>query len=190
MRYLYAFLLSFMAAVLSAQSPMTFTRHLQQPSEGKGTVVLLQDEEITRLVDNIPVPPKAPETPAKPAPSRPPKAQSNVPATTNAAIQGTETPAEKYTGARVRHKARGYRIQVYAGTGSSDAKRQAKQMESRVRKAFPELSIYCHFKSPRWICRVGDFATREEAEHYLALIRKRKISVEASIVPDTVLIVE
>ena len=189
MRYLQLFFLSMMASALSAQSTVTFTEHLQQVEAGKGRVILLQDEEITRLVNNTPLKSKTVEQPANHhnATTAKKKATQEKP---RAGISTPKTQDTKYSGTRVRHKARGFRIQVYAGTGSSDAKRQAKMMESRVRKAFPELSIYCHFKSPRWICRVGDFATREEAEHYLSLIRKQKISVEASIVPDTVLLVE
>ena len=63
-------------------------------------------------------------------------------------------------------------------------------MEKRVRSLFPELSVYCHFKSPRWICRVGDFPTREAAERYLQLILQKRVSPEASIVSDTVLLAE
>ena len=178
-----------MAIALSAQSTVTFTDHLQQAEAGKGRVILLQDEETTRLVNNTPLKPKAVEQPVKHNKGTTTKRQGTHEKTT-AGVGNAKTHETKYSGTRARHKARGFRIQVYAGTGSSDAKRQAKMMESRVRKAFPELSIYCHFKSPRWICRVGDFATREEAEHYLSLIKKQKISVEASIVPDTVLLVE
>ncbi len=190
MRYLHAILFFMMTIILGAQTPTTFTRHLQQSGEGMGSVVLLQDEEITRLVDNAPLPVKTESTSGKTTHSSTTKSKSSHAETADASAKSSDASAGKYSGARVRHKARGYRIEVYAGTGSSAAKRQAKLMESRVRKAFPELSIYCHFKSPRWVCRVGDFATREEAERYLTLIRKQKISPEASIVPDTVLLVE
>ena len=186
MRSLLVFFFSMISALLLAQSAPRFSEHLQEKRSGQGIVVLIQDEEIARLLDNVPEPPKQVAPPSKPGTSKasPANRRPHV-------SKGAEDSSEvKYTGVRRRYKAQGFRIQVFSGTGNSAAKRQAKEMEKRVRSLFPELSVYCHFKSPRWICRVGDFPTREAAERYLQLIRQKRVSPEASIVADTVLLAE
>jgi hypothetical protein len=45
-------------------------------------------------------------------------------------------------------------------------------MEALVHTHFPEQSVYTRFVSPRWICHVGDFQTREEALDLLMQMRK------------------
>lgn len=93
-----------------------------------------------------------------------------------------------YKGKRARSKARGYRVQIYSGAGNTASKEAAQEMAAKVRKKFPELSVYCRFKTPRWVCRVGDFATKAAAQRYLDKIRRAKLSNEASIVIDDVLL--
>lgn len=88
---------------------------------------------------------------------------------------------------RARRRVPGFRIQVYTGGNNRKAKQTALQMKERVQKAFPELSVYIHFQAPRWICRVGDFISREEAKPYLKELRKQRISPEANIVSSPVL---
>lgn len=87
---------------------------------------------------------------------------------------------------RGRRRVQGYRIQVYTGGNNRQAKQAAMSMKERVQKVFPELSVYITFKSPRWICRVGDFISREEARPYLKELRKQGISPEANIISSTV----
>lgn len=70
-------------------------------------------------------------------------------------------------------KARGFRVQVYAGNNSRQARDEANAMAGRVREEFPEMPVYTYFQSPRWLCRVGDFKSMEEA--YEAM-RKLKAS--------------
>ena len=60
-------------------------------------------------------------------------------------------------------KAVGYRIQVYAGNNTRDAREKAQEAESCIREIFPDLPVYTLFKSPRWLCTVGDFLYYEEA---------------------------
>ena len=89
---------------------------------------------------------------------------------------------------RRRHKANGFRIQVFTGGNSRADRLRAERMQSLVKKHFPELSVYIHFLSPRWVCRVGDFKTRESAARYVAKIRKVKGFQESRIVNTTVLL--
>lgn len=174
-----------------AQSTDSFTQHLQQPVAGQGSVVLVQDESLDILVNNLPK--VTPSVPAVTTPSAPVSHAAANPAPhkrqdTLTTSHRTTRVSQTYDGTRARHKVRGFRIQVYSGTGSGASKQAAKSIEAKVRNAFPELAVYCHFKAPRWICRVGDFSTREEAQRYLSKIRQEKISVEATIVADEVLL--
>lgn len=90
--------------------------------------------------------------------------------------------------ARVRYKAEGFRIQVYTGGNSRADKGKAQQLQQRCRQEFPELSAYVHFVSPHWVCRVGDFKDREEAQRYANQIRRKRLSYEARIVKSSVLL--
>ncbi len=68
-------------------------------------------------------------------------------------------------------KAAGYRVQVYAGNNSRNARNEAYGVAGRVKEYFPEMKIYTSFTSPRWLCQVGDFRSIEEAD---AMLRKLK----------------
>lgn len=80
----------------------------------------------------------------------------------------------------------GYRIQVYAGNNTRNAKNEAYAEASRVREVFPELNVYTSFIPPRWLCRVGDFRTIEEADAVMRRLRESKVFKEVSIVKDQI----
>ncbi|KAA6339545.1 hypothetical protein EZS27_012524 [termite gut metagenome] len=61
-------------------------------------------------------------------------------------------------------KVPGYRVQVYAGNNSRGARDEAASMAARVKDYFPDVDVYTSFDPPRWICRVGNFLTIEEAD--------------------------
>lgn len=85
-------------------------------------------------------------------------------------------------------KVDGYRVQAYAGGNSRDDKNRAQQAGNRIKAAYPDQPIYVHFYSPRWICRVGNYRSIEEATRMLnaiqalgykqAVIVKGKITVQ------------
>ena len=82
----------------------------------------------------------------------------------------------------------GYRVLVYSGDDSRNSKSAAYELEGQVKNLFPELPVYTIFKSPRWLCQVGDFKTIEEA---YAMMRKMKLTgafSEASIVRTQIII--
>lgn len=129
------------------------------------------------------------ESAAKPEGGETDKPQTEAPKAKKSSTSNTpRRVSSTYKGKRARKEARGYRIQVYSAAGNTKTKLAAQEMAAKVRKAFPELSVYCRFKSPRWVCRVGDFSTKAAAERYLSKIRKAKISSEVSIVIDDVLL--
>lgn len=83
-------------------------------------------------------------------------------------------------------KARGYRVQVYAGNNSRVARNDANNMAEKVKKEFPELPVYTYFQPPRWLCRVGDFRSIEEADAAMRRLKSTGIFKEVSIVREQI----
>ena len=95
------------------------------------------------------------------------------------ALIGVERPA---TGEQKVIKTSGYRIQAYAGNNTRQAKNDAYQGASRIKEYFPELPIYTSFTPPRWLCRVGDFRSIEEADAMMRRLKATGVFKEVSIV--------
>lgn len=89
-----------------------------------------------------------------------------------------------------RIRVNGYRVQVYYGGNNQKSKLQARQMAQRVKIWFEDLSVYTGFSSPHWICRVGDFQTREEAMEVLQAMRESGRFPKAIIVKSKINITE
>jgi homoserine O-acetyltransferase len=53
-------------------------------------------------------------------------------------------------------------------------------------KDFPELTIYTSFNPPRWLCRVGDFRSIEEADAMMRRLKATGMFKEVSIVRDQI----
>lgn len=83
-------------------------------------------------------------------------------------------------------KRAGYRVQVYAGNNTREAKNEAHAVATRVREQFPELAVYATFNPPRWLCRVGDFLSIEEADAMMRKMRATGNFKEVSIVKEQV----
>ena len=79
-------------------------------------------------------------------------------------------------------KIAGFRVQVYAGNNSRQARNEANLMASKVNTAFPELQVYTHFVNPRWLCQVGDFRSIEEADVVMRKLKATGEFKEVSIV--------
>ena len=83
-------------------------------------------------------------------------------------------------------KTTGFRIQAYAGNNTRAAKNDAYGVAARVRQYFPELAVYTSFNPPRWICRVGDFRSIEEADAVMRKLKATGVFKEVSIVKDQI----
>ena len=68
-------------------------------------------------------------------------------------------------------KTTGYRIQVYSGGNSRKDRQNAENTGRALKQRFPSVPVYVHFYSPRWICRMGNFRTYQEAESLLREIK-------------------
>ena len=78
------------------------------------------------------------------------------------------------------------RIQAYAGNNTRQAKNDAYHVASRVKEYFPELTVYTSFNPPRWLCRVGDFRSIEEADAMMRRLKSTGVFREVSIVRDQI----
>ena len=73
---------------------------------------------------------------------------------------------------RKPYKTTGYRVQVFAGGNSRTDRQKAEQTGRAMESLFPGDAVYVHFYSPRWICRIGNYLTYEEAHERMLEIRK------------------
>ena len=83
-------------------------------------------------------------------------------------------------------KARGYRVQVYAGNYSRVARQEANEVADKLREEFPELPVYIFFQAPRWLCRVGDYRSIEEADAVMRRLKATGDFKEVSIVREQI----
>ena len=83
-------------------------------------------------------------------------------------------------------KARGYRVQVYAGNNSRIARQEANDVAEKIEKEFPEVSVYTFFLPPRWLCRVGDYRSIEEADAVMRRLKATGHFKEVSIVREQI----
>ncbi len=169
MKQLFVYLSFTLCACLSSVAQERFTVRLQTARAGMGRVVLHQSAEISELVDGVPLSDMHRDTL---------HARSGVDSVLN--ISSILPTAGK------RIRINGFRIQVYVGANNRESKRLAQQAESRVSRYYPELNTYTRFVSPRWICHLGDFTTREQAMLVLEDLRKKGGFNEAIVVKSKV----
>lgn len=181
----------------------TFTERLQKPVAGKGTIKIVHSAAIDKLVNgNQPdMRPAKPQT-ATPAQNtaettrkQQPQTDTTKKATTTTATeqkpqQETQKTDEEFEIPTVdmrkkvmgrSYKVNGYRVQAYAGGNTRADRQKAQNIGDAIKLKFPEQPIYVHFYSPRWICRVGNFRTYEEAHAMLLEVKKMGYK-QASIV--------
>ena len=171
---------------LMTASAQTFTQRVQQKGKaGEGTVTITQDKAIDDLVNG-----PATQLPEKNADETAQKAeqQKNRELTLKRRESYRDTttvdPSSIDTRKKVMRggmKVNGYRVQAFAGGNQRKDRQKAEQIGSTIKASYPREPIYVHFYSPRWICRVGNYRTYEEATEMLQNIRKLGIS-GASIV--------
>lgn len=96
------------------------------------------------------------------------------------------TRHETYSGTGQTAKLPGYRIQVYAGHNTRESNNEADRISAQVKEYFPELKVHKYFSSPRWVCRVGDYRTIEEADAVMRRLKGTGVFKEAAIVKDEI----
>ena len=180
---------------ISGAQAQTFLDRLKQPTKDKAVVTITQDSAIDKLVNgnnatNATIGTrKAPTSNTKKKNAASNTATSN--ATSNTATPSSNTSASHASSTeepdmskkvmKNSYKVTGYRVQAFAGGNTRNDRRTAETVGNSIKRRFPEQPIYVHFYSPRWICRVGNFRTYEEAHAMLLEIREMGYK-QASIV--------
>ena len=184
---------------IAAAEAQTFVERLQKSTKNQGTVTVTHDAAIDALVNGPHVAQQAPAQKAKkPAEDKPdvtagnkkPTAAKDQPksnlekertetATTPETL--TESPDTRKKVMKNSYKTMGFRVQAYAGGNSRSDRQKAEQIGENIKANIPGEPVYVHFYSPRWICRVGNYRTYEEAHQMLLAIRKLGYT-QASIV--------
>ena len=78
----------------------------------------------------------------------------------------------------------GYRIQIYAGGNTRYAKEEAQKAAQYIREKYPDIPVYTEFVAPRWVCRVGDYKTIEEADQATRVLKQSRHFKEIAILPN------
>ena len=85
-------------------------------------------------------------------------------------------------------KVEGYRVQVYTGANSRKDKDTALKIQLKCKEFFPDIEAYATFISPRWVVRIGDYISRDEAQLMIERFKALGITQEARIVKCTILL--
>ena len=172
---------------LMTASAQTFTQRIQiKEKAGEGSVTITQDKAIDELVNG-----KAGQQEEKKADEATTAQKTEIQrlreqilkrdTSRDTILLDTPTIDTRKKVMRGGVKVNGYRVQAFAGGNQRKDRQQAERIGNTIKASYPHEPIYVHFYSPRWICRVGNYRTYEEAHEMLLNIRKLGIS-GASIV--------
>ena len=167
--------------MLTHANAQTFTERIQKKVDGKGTITIHQSEEIKQLVND----PNATDSQVQKVTEskrqvEPLKDNKQVNNTTSSSSENDETePVE--TQKKATQKITGYRVQAFAGGNSRKDRLTAESIRNSIKSQIPNVAVYVHFYSPRWICRVGNFRTYEEAHQMMVRLQNMGYK-QASIV--------
>lgn len=200
-RRLVIILMMCVGCITAVNAQSSFTERLQKSKVGEGKVTVHESRAIDELVNGKTAEPQSTRpatttvTPQKPADKKDNDAVSkqdktiDKPSDTSdqATIIVTDTTDHKKM-IKNGYKINGYRVQVFAGGNSRNDRLRAEKTGSEIKALFPGVPVYVHFYSPRWICRMGNYRTYEEAHEVLnrvkdigyqsAIIVKGKITVQ------------
>ena len=169
---------------LAADAQSTFTQQLQQSKAGEGKVTVTQDKAIEELINN----PTTSPTPAKSATqqqiTKSGDNKSNMEkkdyGDVTDAISVPDTVDLRKKVMKGGTKVNGWRVQVFAGGNGRTDRQKAQRTGDEIKSLFPNEPVYVHFYSPRWICRMGNYRTYEEAHDML--IRVKQLGYQSAII--------
>ncbi len=180
------FLIVLLPVAVGAQTLQNdFVREVQKDVAGWGKLVINQDSRLTRLVnkDTI-VAPTNKEEKEKPADSTKQKVPTKIPNVSEESNETVSRPAKLR-----RYKISGYRVQIYAGNNSRNSRIEAEKTAQRFKGYFPKVPAYTHFYPPRWVCRVGDFKTSEQAQAFMQQVQQLKAFSGLTVVKTAIQVV-
>lgn len=196
--------LSFLILSFLGMKAQSYSEEVQKAIPGEGTVIIYyQDPSLRILVDGV-APKKAEPKPEpkhetkpiqKKATQQPPKETHKETVHERTALRKTNEDTNRITvqeddaDQQYRNKVysrsyttNGYRIQIYSGNNSREANRKAIQMAYLFKASFPNIPVYTHFYSPRWISRAGNFKSYGEAQTVLNQLKADRTFSGATIV--------
>lgn len=169
--------------ILTNADAQTFTQRIQKQVAGQGSITIHQDSVIDQLVNSATLGIKSSGQAAKPSQtsstshtstssstshtSTTSHTSSTSPTTTSAIPDTIDTSKKIMRGMKIT----GYRVQVFAGGNSRADRQKAERIRDDIKAHFSTVPVYAHFYSPRWICRVGNYRTYEEAHQMLVTLR-------------------
>ena len=169
-------------SVADAQS--SFTQRLQQSKNGEGKITVTQDKAIDELVNGpvVTAPTRTKTTTTQQKPTETQQKTAEKPAEKKelepkaVAVEHHDTttidaPEEIQKKIMKGVKVAGYRVQVFAGGNTRNDRVKAERIGSEIKSLFPGVPVYVHFYSPRWICRMGNYRTYEEAHAVLERVK-------------------
>lgn len=179
---------------VSQAGAQSFLDQLRAKKPGEGTVTVNQSAAIDELVNKAKLTAQPKQQDTKPAqPHNDKDSTAKKPEQHQAATKKEltdETAKERHAAThvpekdsdisetanvkkvpRVNRKVTGYRVQAFAGGNSRTDRTKAENIKNAIKARYPELPVYVHFYSPRWICRVGNFRTFNEASTVLKEIK-------------------
>ena len=199
MRQLLIICILCVGCITAVDAQSAFTQRIQQSNSGEGKVTVTQEKAIDDLVNGktgltVPtVPQKQTEnnTTATNHQEKPERlTTTNKTETTIKTETTTVAPDTIDTRKKLMkgYKINGFRVQVFAGGNSRSDRLKAEKIGDEIKTLYPGTPVYVHFYSPRWICRMGNYRTYEEAHEVLrnvkqlgyqsAIIVKGKITVQ------------
>ena len=183
MRRLVIILTLCVGCIMAANAQSSFTQRLQKSNNGEGKVTVTQDKAIDDLVNGA----SERKSQATPQKQTERKESNNTTTATNQKEQDKKPEAKTVESqpnvvvvpdsidARKKvmkgYKVSGYRVQVFAGGNSRSDRIKAEKTGSEIKSFFPGVPVYVHFYSPRWICRMGNYRTYEEALEVLTRVK-------------------
>lgn len=167
----------------------TFTERLQKSVAGQGRVTVTHDVSIDALVNGPKVAIQQQENKEQLVATAPVERLTTEKADASGGPESSKsqqlmpvTPEEDDTEPTMTEnrkkvmlnsvKVTGYRVQAFAGGNSRQDRLKAERTASTIKANYPTVPVYTHFYSPRWLCRVGNYRTYEEAEEMLRNIKK------------------
>lgn len=165
MNRLFTLIVLLMVAMSTMAQQSKYTDYLQRQVSGRGVVVLHQDADLENLVNGI---------------SATTTKRGNIPLIGETSAIEDDLPPVAPSG---RHTtASGFRVQVISLGSSAKDKATAEAWGRKFKGAFPGINVYVSYRSPHYVCRVGDYRTREEASEMLQQMRATGQFGSASIV--------
>ena len=158
---------------LAADAQSTFTQQLQQSKVGEGKVTVTQDKAIDDLINNPTAPTTTTTTPTTTTTTTPTKPQQTVKLTGDDLTDTSLAPDSIDRSKKIMkgQKVNGWRVQVFAGGNGRVDRQKAERIGDEIKTLFPNEPVYVHFYSPRWICRMGNYRTYEEAHDVLTKVK-------------------